>query len=667
LSQQQSSSRIVVPCDNRVVAVGTEPELRAELAAVLQEVLQSLASERPVREAMDLIVRHVARLAGFEFCGVLLPDAAGEHVRLSGSYAFPADYAERLGNLFEELPVADEALAGAPTRRAFEQGRTVVVPDVMEDEAFAPWRPLAREYEYRSMMSVPLRVRGRVIGVLNGYSANPREYSAAQLDVVETLAGHAAVAVSLATLVDDQQATIAQLRELNQQLERQRWVLERTQEIHQRLTAAVIGGSGFERVAHTLADLIERPVAVWDSKAHLICASDPVSAADLETRFRRPEVLRLLREQVSAERASLLSGSRGAEGLPRTVVAQIRVGGELLGYVTVPGVGREVSDVDLRAVEQAATVFALEIVKGRVARETEERLRSDFLLDLLNARYEFEERIEERARHHGLDPREEYRVLVLDLDDWDGYQRRRGLTVDGATNLRARILLLARDIVLRAWPGSLVHIGVEGLIAACPSGGTEDAVARLGTTVGEVGRRAGRTAPGLTISAGIGSPAAAPAQFAESFAGAGECLRLLRALGRQGRSLAVDELGVVRLLLNTRDPDEVAGFARRILGPVLRYGSHAGPELLRTLDCYLESGGDLKATARRMSVHVNTVKYRLGRVEALCGIRLRDPNDLVTATVASVVLRLLGDGEDLLSLGNKRAPSFVDSTNPSRL
>jgi len=257
-------------------------------------------------------------------------------------------------------------------------------------------------------------------------------------------------------------------------------------------------------------------------------------------------------------------------------------------------------------------------------------------------------------------------VLVLDLDDWDAYQRRRGLTVAGATNLRARLLALARDVVLRAWPGSLVHVGVEGLVAACPTSGVPDAAVRLGATVGDVGRRAARVAPELTISAGVGRPTGAAAHFAESYAGAGKCLRLLRALGRRGRSLAVDDLGVVGLLLDTRDPDELAGFARRTLGPLLGYGSHAGSDLLRTLDCYLEGGGDLKATARTMSVHVNTIKYRLGRIEALCGIRLRDPNDLVAATVASVVVRLLADGEDLLAFGNKRAPSFVDSTNPSR-
>src|SRR5207244_7707735 len=103
---------------------------------------------------------------------------------------------------------------------------------------------------------------------------------------------------------------------------------------------------------------------------------------------------------------------------------------------------------------------------------------------------------------------------------------------------------LAPEAVLRGWPGSRVYVGVEGLVAACPTSGVADAAVRLGATVGEVGRRAARVAPELTISAGVGRPTGAPAQFAESYAGAGKCLRLQRALGRRGRSLAVDGLRV---------------------------------------------------------------------------------------------------------------------------
>ena len=642
LSPFRLADTIIARMDTR-----SDPALRAELAVALEEILSSLASDLPAREAMDLIVRQVARLAGFDFCGVLLPDADRERVRLAGSYAFPADYANRLSTLFA-IPVTDDAHADAPTRRAIAQGRTIVVPDVLAGRS-EQFKALARQYGYRSMVSVPLQLRGEVIGVVNGYSAAVRHYSDAQLHAVEMLAGSAAVAVSLAALVDDQHATISQLRDLNQTLERQRWVLERSQEIHARLTEAVIEGSGFERVAQTLSELIERPVAVWDGRIRLICASDDAFAAQLGPALRSPDVRRQLLERVSSERAAVLAGEGpvALRQVPRTIVSPIKVGGEQLGYVTVPEAGREASDLELRAVEQAATVFALEIVKGRVARETEERLRSDFLLDLLESRYESVERLEERARHHGLDLHEEHRVVVLDLDDWDGYQRRRGLTVSRATTLRGRVLREAQEALVRSWPGCLVHVGVEGLIAACPTSRRSDAAALLRATVQEIQRRVARTAPQLTVSAGVGTAASAPKEFATSYAGAGQCLRLLRSLSRPGRVLSVDDLGVVRLLLDTREPEELTTFARRLLGPVLEYGSHAGPELRRTLDCYLEQRGDVKATARRMLVHANTVKYRLQRVEELCGIKLKDPNDLVQVTVASIVVRLLEGGEDL--------------------
>jgi sugar diacid utilization regulator len=631
-------------------------EVRSDVGPVLQEILSILSSQSPVGDSMDLIVGHLARLAGFGFCGVLLTDAGREHVHLVGSHAFPADYAQRLGDIFK-LPVADEALASAPTRRAFELGRTVVVPDVFEDESFAPWLPLARDYGYRSMVSVPLRVRGEVIGVLNGYSHEPRHYTAAELEIIETLAGHAALAVSIAALLDEQQATITQLRELNDQLERQRSVLERTEDIHQRLTAAVIEGSGFERVAQTLAELIERPVAVLDAQAHLLVSSERGAASGLRELFRRAEVRRALRERVSRTRATVLSGL-GPGAATRTMAAQIRIGGELLGYVVVPELDREVGDVDLRAVEQAATVFALEMVKGRVARETEERLRADFLVDLLHGRYESLDRIEERARHHGLNPGEEHRVLVLDLDGWDGYQRRRELTVADASSLRDRLFRAARDMVLKTWPGSLVHAGAEGLIVACLTAGRPDAGNQLARTVGDIRRRVEWLAPELTVSAGIGRPTAAAVEFAESYEGAGQCLRMLRAVGRPGQCLAADEVGVMRLLLDSRRPEELVAFAERVLGPVLEHDSHPGAGLLRTLNCYLENAGDLKACARILSVHPNTVKYRLRRIEELSGLTLRNPNDLLTMSVASLVTRLNGRAEDMLSIRQRRSGPF---------
>ena len=75
-------------------------------------------------------------------------------------------------------------------------------------------------------------------------------------------------------LVEAQQETIAQLREANEQLREHRRMLERSHDIHLRLTSAVIAGADFHAVAQTLAGLIGRGVLVTDAGGRPICTSE---------------------------------------------------------------------------------------------------------------------------------------------------------------------------------------------------------------------------------------------------------------------------------------------------------------------------------------------------------------------------------------------------------
>src|SRR4051794_8292013 len=359
-------------------AAGPDLE-RASGLPIFQEVLDSLLHEGSLEQTLTLISRRVTELAAFDFCGIVLPDADWTHLRLAASHAFPPRYAGRLSDTFLAR-IDGTPLAGSPTAMAMRLRRTVVLDDALSAESFRPWRPLAREFGYRSLVCAPLVVHGEVLGVLNGYSARPRELSAAQIATVETLASQAALALRMTMLVDAQQATIAEL--------------ERSHDIHLRLTSAVIAGADFHAVAQILAELIGRPVLVTDTAGAAICTSDPP-----------PD-------------PALGAGSAGA------LVGRIRIGAELLGHVVVEEADPASHDLDVRAVEHAATVLALEIVKERTARATEERLRSDFLADLIDGREDLAERIAERARHHGMRLGAGHRVVVVALDDRPTYRAR---------------------------------------------------------------------------------------------------------------------------------------------------------------------------------------------------------------------------------------------------
>jgi DNA-binding PucR family transcriptional regulator len=59
--------------------------------------------------------------------------------------------------------------------------------------------------------------------------------------------------------------------------------------------------------------------------------------------------------------------------------------------------------------------------------------------------------------------------------------------------------------------------------------------------------------------------------------------------------------------------------SQRLLGPLRDYDARHNAELLPTLKAFLACDGSWSACASRMYVHVNTVRYRIGRIEALTG------------------------------------------------
>lgn len=66
------------------------------------------------------------------------------------------------------------------------------------------------------------------------------------------------------------------------------------------------------------------------------------------------------------------------------------------------------------------------------------------------------------------------------------------------------------------------------------------------------------------------------------------------------------------------------------------------PSLLETARTHLDSTG-LESTARALIVHVNTVRYRLGRITELIGYDLTDPHEAFTVRVALTLGAILED------------------------
>ena len=133
----------------------------------------------------------------------------------------------------------------------------------------------------------------------------------------------------------------------------------------------------------------------------------------------------------------------------------------------------------------------------------------------------------------------------------------------------------------------------------------------------------GVTAPRGPERAGLGRPGAGVAGIRRSYREARSALQVAARLDLNGVVPYVEVLPEALLLQDRAGLEALVGTA---LGPL--DGGRLGAELLiATLDAYFRENGNVAATARRLGVHERTAVYRIGRIEALTGLRLDDGDD----------------------------------------
>jgi DNA-binding PucR family transcriptional regulator len=121
----------------------------------------------------------------------------------------------------------------------------------------------------------------------------------------------------------------------------------------------------------------------------------------------------------------------------------------------------------------------------------------------------------------------------------------------------------------------------------------------------------------------------------------GEALEIARyalavAAGRDGRVAVVPggEVGVHRLLLAGAPGDLRAALHRRVLGPLLDYDAEQHTDLVHTVRVFLECSGSPTRAAKALHVHVNTLRYRIGRAGELLGTDLTEFTDQLDVYLA---------------------------------
>jgi purine catabolism regulator len=375
-------------------------------------------------------------------------------------------------------------------------------------------------------------------------------------------------------------------RAFSQLVSEQYEALRRSTAIGGRLERLVLEERGLGEVLRMVAEAIGGSATVLGARGETFASSGPLQDADWQA----------LNAAIAA------GGAVGAALQGRALVLPVVGRDRAPAQAWLAGVGRQpLGDFERLILQQASTVVALELMRLRIARDTERRLAGDVLAEALTGRLHPEE-LAARLRPFGIG--DEVAVLAFAIAD----------------PVAAEPLLDAA--LVRADVRALVAVRGTLLCAIVDAAGRDPVeLARLMRT--ELGGADG----GVRAAA---SRAASAQSLRRSFHEARCALEAVRFANGQAPEVAsYRDLGSFHLLLSLQDDEALRSYCDSVLTGVVDGDPDYADELLRSLDAFLEHNGHWEHAAAQVFCHRHTLRYRIRRVEELTGRSLANPRDRI--------------------------------------
>ena len=391
---------------------------------------------------------------------------------------------------------------------------------------------------------------------------------------------------------------------------------EQADDIQRRLTRLALEGGDLSAVAETLGKILERSVLI-ESPAFEVLATGQHGPVD-ESRRRTVEAgrtpperaARLLKRGIYTELQEKMRPLRLASipdlGMTmERVVALIVVGREIYGYIWIVAGDHPLTELDELAIENAATVAGLVLLKEQVVREAQQAVGGDLLTHLLRLDVELD-------------------VFTLEQAHLVGYQFDRphqALFVIGRPAAGGTVGQLGGglDTWLRgAGEWGLIVVREQGiaLVIEAKSHAAGQALAlRLISDTSH---------PAQPLVVGVGQVYPEDKSLRRSYDEALEAADIGRRLGPDSRVVCFWELGLMDWLYRL-PPEALPG--NPYWGKIHILAEHdrkTNGDMVRTLDAYLEYGGALAEAAAALNIHRHTLLYRLGRAEEITSLDLKD-------------------------------------------
>src|ERR671915_2188579 len=212
-------------------------DVSARHLRLLTETIAAVNSTLDLQEVLGLVARKVADALGADACFVYLYDEHADELLLRATHGTRVEEMTRTPRM-----KPGEGITGSA---AADRSPVMLPAQAHLDTRFKSFSNLPED-QYESILAVPILAREKLAGALNIRTIEPREFSAAEIDLLVAIAAQVAQTIEHAKLYADAQARVAELEALARISEAvsESLYLEESLEAIVNTTVEAVGASG---------------------------------------------------------------------------------------------------------------------------------------------------------------------------------------------------------------------------------------------------------------------------------------------------------------------------------------------------------------------------------------------------------------------------------------
>jgi signal transduction protein with GAF and PtsI domain len=161
-----------------------EVQKKAKQLEAISKISKTVVSNRYLKEILQLIVTITTQVMDLKLSSILLLDEKKKELTISATLSSNQEYIEK-----PNLKI-DDSISGMVVR----EKRPITVLDVTKEKNYR-YPEIAKKEGVVSMLSVPMMVKDKVIGVINVYTEKEHIFTKEEVELLQVIADQAAVAI----------------------------------------------------------------------------------------------------------------------------------------------------------------------------------------------------------------------------------------------------------------------------------------------------------------------------------------------------------------------------------------------------------------------------------------------------------------------------------------